>query len=64
MSRALELLKEWDKYLDTYDPYAVGGVSQYGSGAVGIEVAGVKKRVKDIIKKCIPLSKATGRMNE
>ncbi len=53
MSKALELLKEWDKYLETYDPYAEGGVSQYGSGAVGIEVNGVKKRVKEIIEKCM-----------
>ena len=50
MSKALELLKEWDKELDTYDPYAAGGVSQFGYGAVGIEANSVKKRVKEIIR--------------
>lgn len=52
MSKALELLKEWDKELDKYDPYAEGGLSQFGSGALGIEVAGVKERVKKIIAEC------------
>ncbi len=52
MSKALDLLKEWDKELDTYDPYAPDGVSQFGQGALGIEVTGVKKRVKEIIAKC------------
>ncbi|MCK5016938.1 MAG: hypothetical protein KAS32_07680 [Candidatus Peribacteraceae bacterium] len=51
MCKALELLKEWDKYLDDYDPYAEGGLSQYGSGAIGIEAANVKERVKEIISK-------------
>ena len=50
--KALKLLIEWDKYLDNYDPYTVGGVSQYGQGALGIEVSGVKKRIKEIIAKC------------
>ncbi len=54
MSKALELLKEWDEYLDDYDPYAKDGVSQFGQGALGIEVKGVKDRVKEIIVKCTP----------
>lgn len=50
MCKALELLKEWDKALDKYDPYASNGVSRFGQGALGIEVTGVKKRVKEIIQ--------------
>ena len=54
MADALELLKEWDEYLDTYNPYGIGGVSQFGSGALGMEIDGVKKRVKKIIMECTP----------
>ena len=54
MSKALELLKEWDRELDKYDPYAPNSTSRFGQGAVGIEVAGIKERVKEIIAKSSP----------
>ena len=42
-------LGKWFEYVKNYDPYGPNSVGRYGSGAAGIEKAGVEKKLEEIL---------------
>lgn len=50
-------LSKWLEHIKNYDPYGPKSVDRYGSGAAGIEKAGVEKNLKEILDRIDQIAK-------